>query len=94
MAYSHRQAVDRIALRLPFGSGATTYRGYLPTLRGDFNEEGDYVIFSYGAHIATIARDGSTWVTESKYSNTTSRHTGIARRGIHLYLVGQEGSQR
>lgn len=89
MAISHRQAVTRIARRLPFGSGANTYQGYLCTLRGEYNEQGDFVIYSYGAHIATIAKDGSTWVTDRKYSNTTSRHTGIARRGIHLFMTGE-----
>lgn len=78
MAIALRKAVEAIADRRHFKAGANT-------LTALTNEEGDYLIYSYRALIARINRDGSTWITSDKYSVTTSRHTGIARRGIYLF---------
>jgi hypothetical protein len=73
-----RNAVDLIATRQPFIAGANTLRG-----EWDGNT---YRVYSYRALIATITLDGKAWITDQKWSVTTSRHTSVARRGVERYL--------
>lgn len=74
-------AVQAIADLVPFTAGANTLRGewYSPT---------EYRVYSYRALIGSVTVVGKGkfewWVTPVKYSVTTSRHTGVVRRGIHL----------
>jgi hypothetical protein len=42
---------------------------------------GDYEIYSYAALIGGV-KDGTPWVTDRKYSVTTSRHTNYVRKGL------------
>jgi hypothetical protein len=72
-------AVEAIASLKPFTAGANT-------LRGVWHTPETYHIYSYRAciGIATVTDEGiEWWVTDTKYSVTTSRHTGVVRRGFH-----------
>jgi len=52
-------------------------------LRADLNTHGRvYVVWSYATPIAWTTPDGETRVPDVKYSVTTSRHQGYARRGF------------
>ena len=69
------QAPSLIRHRLDFTAGANTLRGYT-------NYEGDYIIKSYAEVIGRWNKDGSVWITDQKFSQTTSRHTSVVRRGL------------
>ena len=43
---------------------------------------GDYVIYSYNAVIARVMKSGVVWVSTARWSQTTSGHQYIARRGL------------
>ena len=69
------QAPSLIRHKLDFTAGANTLRGYT-------NYEGDYIIKSYAEVIGRWNKDGSVWITDQKFSQTTSRHTSVVRRGL------------
>jgi hypothetical protein len=77
-----RQAVTAIENRTDFVAGAKTLRGFT-------NEQGEYVVYSYRALIACVKPNGRAWITDQKYSVTTSRHTGIVRRGLASVMIPQ-----
>lgn len=78
-----RQAEVAIKNRQDFVAGAKTLRGYT-------NDKGEYVVYSYRALIALVKPNGRAWITDTKYSVTTSRHTGIARRGLWSLLYPEQ----
>ena len=68
-------AVDFIAKRLPF-QGNSLYGQRI----GD-----RYVVVSYSTPIAFYIPESDSWlVNPNKYSQTTSRHQGVVKRGIAI----------
>jgi hypothetical protein len=41
-----------------------------------------FVVVSYNTPIAIVTEDGNVYFTEQKYSVTTSRHLGLAKRSL------------
>lgn len=78
-----RQAETAIKNRIDFVAGAKTLRGFT-------NDQGEYVVYSYRALIACVKPNGRAWITDQKWSVTTSRHTGIARRGLWSLLYPEQ----
>lgn len=69
------EAPALIRRKLDFSAGANTLRGFT-------NSSGDYIVKSYAEVIGRWNADGSVWITDEKFSQTTSRHTNIVRRGL------------
>jgi hypothetical protein len=71
---------EAIKNRLEFSSGQSSeYGGSTLTARW---EDGEYVVRSYKATIALAKANGRYWVTDTKYTVTTSKHTSFVRRGF------------
>lgn len=73
---SNRDAIDHAAARVPFSNRGGSLWG---------RWEGDtFVVYSYATPIATYSpyRVPGWWVTEERYSVTTSRHTNALRRAV------------
>lgn len=82
---SLREVPRAIENRQEFTAGAGT-------MFGDYEDDGSYVVRSYRAVIATAKQtpEGEVvWVTDQKWSVTTSRHTNLARRGFATELAKQ-----
>lgn len=77
------EAESCIRARLDFSAGANTLRGYT-------NSDGDYIIKSYDEVIVRAGVDGSVWITGEYFSNTTSRHLAIAKRGIKSWATDNQ----
>ncbi len=91
---SLREVPLAIQNRREFTAGAGTMFGDYDT---DGEHAGKYVIRSYRAVIATVTfgRDNEevVWVTDRKYSVTTSKHTNYARRGFAVELANALAEQ-
>lgn len=74
------KAVEYIRLTRDFNAGSNNTGVVSFTGR----TEGDtYVIRSYEAVIATVCLlTGDVWITDKKYTQTTSRHTSYVRRAL------------
>lgn len=86
MSITLKQAETAIRDRIEFFAGASTQYSK-PSLRGEFNEHGDFEVYSYQALIAVRFLDGTAWVTDRKYSVTTSKHTSLARRALSVFVA-------
>lgn len=77
---SRTKAIEYIRLTRDFNAGSKNYGVVSFTGR----TEGDtYVIRSYEAVIATVnLLTNEVWITDKKYSQTTSRHTSFVRRAL------------
>ena len=70
-----RHAVEAIRNREEFKAGPLSgYHVYQPD---------EYVVSSYATVIAVI-KDSGTYVSDQRYSTTTSRHQSIVRQAIAL----------
>ncbi len=90
---SLREVPLAIQNRREFTAGAGTMFGDYDT---DGEHAGKYVIRSYRAVIATVTftdRGDLVWVTDRKYSVTTSKHTNYARRGLAVELANALAEQ-
>ncbi len=90
---SLREVPLAIQNRREFTAGAGTMFGDYDT---DGEHAGKYVIRSYRAVIATVTftdRGDLVWVTDRKYSVTTSKHTNYARRGFAVELANALAEQ-
>lgn len=76
-----REAHQLIAELKPFTSNGSLSANW---------QNGDYVVMSYGTAIALVnPEDNLAVLNGRRYSNTTSRHQGQARRGV-LDLAGYD----
>lgn len=75
MSYANYREIERaIRARTPFVGNSA--RGEL----GRDSEGYYYAVFSYRTKIAEMRASGSVWVSDTKYSQTTSRLQNIIRR--------------
>jgi hypothetical protein len=80
-----RQADEYIAALQPFTSNGA--------IRGDWDDNGAFVVWSYASAIAAIYPDEQRAILNSaKYSATTSRHQHEARHGVRTlgYVITEE----
>jgi hypothetical protein len=89
---NRKEAVTRIECELPFVLSTGSLRGENVTIDG----VRQYVVHSYAEPIATVTYtqdydenndvviSRNIWITDKKFSVTTSIHTGIARRGLKV----------
>lgn len=83
---NNSQAQEAIANVEPFSNSGGTLRGQRTQLPDSIMI---YEVFSYAQPIARAEFDHGkatlVWITPNKYSVTTSKHTGIARRGLDRF---------
>ena len=65
------EAKELLFEREPFTTG---------TLSAKYLNNGHYVVFSYNELIAEDDREGYQWLTQTKFSQTTSKHLNIIKR--------------
>ena len=69
-----------LQMRIPFNGGNFTANFEVGS------EGGEYVVRSYGVEVARWLPmfGGECWVTDKKYSQTTSRHTNLVKKAWGL----------
>jgi hypothetical protein len=89
---NRKDAVERVANEQDFILSTGSLRGYNTVI----DSVRQYVVMSYAEPIATVTytqdydenndvvTSRNIWVTDKKFSVTTSIHTGIARRGLKV----------
>lgn len=86
---TQRQVENAIQSLVPFSISTGNMTGY----KADYGTRTEYSIYSYGVLIARLEFTlkgiqwvtTNKWITDKKYSVTTSRHTNLARRALKRF---------